>query len=332
MKVLKRSIFVLILLVIIYASYTSILLGDKEVYVANKITFKPNLLSYNIYKGNPINLEPSDDYFEYEFTSPLFTDYAKKQRLIKLPNGQKLTKIDNELPSFPNGTIIAKTFYYQNDELNLEAGRRVIETRILEKENGIWNVGVYLWNEEQTDAKLIKKGFETQVTWNDKTGETRTINYQVPNHTACTTCHQIDKKVVPIGPKLRMLNRMITVNGIQINQLKRMQDLRILENTDPSTVSQTPNYFDTSIALEDRGRAYLDINCAHCHRSGGVGTNYAFWINFNLEYDIPYSESNITDFKTSIIEQMHTRKMPLIGTTIIDKEGVKLVTEYINSL
>ena len=332
MKILKIFLVVLILLVVIYIGYTSFLLGDKEVYVENTATFKPFLSSYKMYKGNPNNLEPSSEYYEYELTSPLFTDYVKKQRLIKLPSGKKLTKIDDDLPDFPDGTIIAKTFYYENDELNPEAGRRVIETRILEKKNDVWNVAVYLWNEAQTDAELIKNGFETQVKWNDKAGVTQAINYQVPNHTACTTCHQINKEVIPIGPKLRMLNRMVTIDTVTINQLKHMHAIGILENVDPASISQSSNYFDTSIALEDRGRAYLDINCAHCHRPGGVGTNYAFWVDFNLEYQVPFNESKINDHKASILEQMKTRKMPLIGTTVIDKGGMKLLTEYIKSL
>lgn len=40
-------------------------------------------------------------------TTGLFTDYAEKQRLIKLPEGYKLTAVSDELPYFPDGTIVA---------------------------------------------------------------------------------------------------------------------------------------------------------------------------------------------------------------------------------
>ncbi|MCF2874317.1 MULTISPECIES: hypothetical protein [unclassified Tenacibaculum] len=331
MKVLKVFLFVLILLVVVFVGY-GLLIGDSDVYVKNKISFQPYLSSYNMYKGAPKNLEPKNGYYEYELTSPLFTDYAKKQRLIKLPNGEKLNSLGDDLPNFPDGTIIAKTFYYLNDELAPEKGKRVIETRVLEKKNDVWNVAVYLWNKEQTDAKLIEDGYETVVKWNDKNGVFRTINYQVPDNTACTTCHQIDKEVVPIGPKLRMLNRMVSIDGVEVNQLKHLQDIGMLHNVDPSKIAQTPNYLNTSIPIEERGRAYLDINCAHCHRTGGAATNYAFWLDLNLNNQVSFQESNIAENKEAILEQMETKKMPLIGTTIIDKEGVALIKEYVNAL
>lgn len=257
----------------------------------------------------------------------------KKQRLIKLPHGKKMEVKGSGLPNFPDGTIIAKTFYYLYDETNLEKGKRIIETRILIKGGGVWNVGTYLWNETQTDAKFITEGYSTEVDWVDLKGETHHINYQVPDHTACTTCHQKDGVILPIGPKVRLLNTSVKEeNGSSNNQLDIMMDIGLFHAFGLDTISSTPNYFNETESISKRGRAYLDINCAHCHSQGGSASNYAFWLDFNFDYETPFNQSNISEVKTSIFNQMHSGKMPLIGTTMIDKEGLDLIKQYINTL
>ena len=54
------------------------------------ITFKTNLSSYNIYQGTASELVPANDFHLYELSSSLFTDFAYKQRLVKLPVGQTM--------------------------------------------------------------------------------------------------------------------------------------------------------------------------------------------------------------------------------------------------
>ena len=52
----------------------------------------------------------------FELSTSLFTDYAEKQRLIKLPANTKLIGISDGLPEFPDETVLAKTFYYYVDK------------------------------------------------------------------------------------------------------------------------------------------------------------------------------------------------------------------------
>lgn len=297
--------------------------------IANdQISFPQNLSDYNIYEGNPNDLVPTAEYHEYKLASALFTDYAEKQRLIKVPAGTQMEKMDNGLPLFPDGTVIVKTFYYFYDKGNPAQGQRVIETRLLVKESGKWNVADYVWNDSQTEATLIEDGLTTTVNYVDEDGEPQVLAYQIPSNRACATCHNLDEQLTPIGPKLRNMNKEIeTETGTQ-NQLAYFQSLNILDPFDHNMVLATPNFEDESLPIETRGRAYLDANCAHCHNDAG----FAAEENLFLDYELPYDQTNISNNKWEIGSNMEDGTMPHIGTTVLDTEGIALIQEYVNAL
>jgi hypothetical protein len=118
----------------------------------------PKLSDYNIFTGDPAALTPGNRFHLYELATGLFTDYAEKQRLIKVPANQTIMAVNDGLPQFPDGTLLVKTFYYFNDKRNASKGKRIIETRILIKNNGQWVAGTYVWNKEQSDAVLLTGG------------------------------------------------------------------------------------------------------------------------------------------------------------------------------
>lgn len=292
--------------------------------------FRPNLSELNLFSGNLGDLQPSPLTFNYDLITPLFTDYAHKQRLIALPEGEKMTFNGDGFPLFPDNTVIAKTFYYNNDETDLSQGKNIIETRLLIKINDVWELGNYKWNESQTEAVLDTEGAVVPVTWVNNDGESQSINYEIPSSTDCFTCHSNNSQVTPIGPKLRTMN--FNVNGS--NQLQALIDNEMLEGlTDPATVSVLPDWEDTSLGLDRRARAYMDINCAHCHIEGGFCDTQSI---LRLSYETDYVESNISERRNSILARIQNTipeyGMPLIGTTILHEEGVNLLVDYINSL
>jgi mono/diheme cytochrome c family protein len=232
------------------------------------------------------------------------------------------------LPDFPEGTILVKTFYYYNDRRDPAKGKRIIETRLEIKSNSRWNVATYLWNAEQTDAVLATTGFNTTVNWIDQQGKGRVISYHVPSNRECATCHNSSDAVIPIGPKLRNLNTTVTRNATAVNQLTYFYNSGILEAVDPHTTPELPAWNDASYTLAERGRAYLDVNCAHCHKSGGIASDAALF----FDYDKSFHDTGINSKKKAIVDKMKSGQMPRIGTSIVHDEGLELIRKYIDSL
>lgn len=123
----------------------------------------------------------------------------------------------------------------------------------------------FKWNFAQTDATLDTAGETIAVSYINASGEQkRSIYnsyklglYRMPQYFRC--CHSN-------RPQLRSMNFTVK-GGNQLQQLKDQNPLSGLPN--PSSVSTLPNWQDESFAIDLRTRAYLDMNCAHCHSLGG---------------------------------------------------------------
>ncbi|WP_298898025.1 fibronectin type III domain-containing protein [uncultured Psychroserpens sp.] len=294
--------------------------------------FLPTLSELNLYGAESLDvLRPTTYGFQYELSTALFTDYAHKQRFMVLPQGEKLTYDGEGLPLFPDNTVIVKTFYYNNDERDLSLGRKIIETRVLIKINGSWETGDYKWNDEQTEAFLDPNGSIVPITYIDADGDTNNVNYQIPSDTDCFTCHRIGDDKTPIGPKMRTLN--FNVSGL--NQLQSLINSNLIDGlTDPSSVSVLPKWDDdVNYTLEERARAYFDVNCAHCHIEGGLCEVQS---TLRLDYERAFADSNIQSRRNSIINRVSNYNqgfsMPLNGTTMVHDEGIALILEYLDTL
>lgn len=291
--------------------------------------FRQNLSELNLFAGDLSNLQPSIYAFEYKLNTALFTDYAHKQRLIALPQGTTMTTNGDGLPDFPDNTVIAKTFFYNIDDRDESLGKTIIETRILIKINGVWQTGDYRWNEDQSDAVLDIDGGSVPITWIDTDGNSNNVTYKIPSNTDCFTCHNTNEEITPIGPKLRALN--FDINGV--NQLQKLSDSNMLNGlSSPNDVAVLPNWEDQSYSLSERTRAYLDVNCAHCHSPGG----FCEEILMDLRYETPFEDSGIYDLRYGILgfTSFYSEgvSMPLIGTSMVHDEGYALIEEYVNSL
>ena len=320
----KRPILVLLVLctLALMAYITS-----ADLALENNTELSVKISDYHIFNGPLAALKPTADFKEYKLTATLFTDYAEKQRLIKVPKGFKLTAVTNGLPDFPDGTILVKTFYYYYDKRDTSKGKQVIESRVMIKNDSRWSAGTYQWNKEQTEAFLVTRGLNMPVSWLDKDGNSQSISYHIPKISECATCHNADNRFMPIGPRIRNLNRDIMSSKGPINQLTYLQEAGILNKTDPSSFQKLANWEDKSLPVEDRARAYLDINCAHCHSEQG----YCSGSRLKLGYDLAFEHTRIVHQARRIDRFMSAKTMPMLGTTIVDKEGLELIRQYLNT-
>ena len=227
------------------------------------------LSAYGLFAGDPRQQLPAAGVLKYDLTSPLFSDYTLKHRFIKLPPGTAMTYHANDVFDFPVGTIIAKTFSYPHDQRHPERGERLLETRILWKQAAGWIGLPYIWNDEQADAVLEEVGDTVKATWVHFDGQTRSNAYIIPNSNQCKGCHEIGKVMQPIGPKARYLNR--TAPHEPHHQLERWKELGQLTGLPAGVaVPRTAVWNEpASGTLEERARAWLEINCAHCHNPHG---------------------------------------------------------------
>lgn len=293
--------------------------------------FLPTLSELNIFIGDLADLNLSPKVFEYKLHTQLFTDYAHKLRTIALPEGEALRYQDDGFPIFPTGTVITKTFYYELDETDPNSDRQIIETRVLMKRATEWEIDNYVWNEEMTEAYLNSDQHDVKVDFRNKNGELVGVDYVVPGGFDCTKCHSNSGNVTPIGPKLRTMN--FEVNGV--NQLQKFIDAGNLINApQPTSIGAIPNWEDdVNYTLEERARAYLDVNCAHCHEPGGFCDNQS---TLDLSFETAFEDTNIFSRRFSIGTRMSFyspgSSMPFIGTTMVHAEGYELIQEYLDSL
>lgn len=314
-------------------------------------------------------LEYNEGVVPYEMNSPLFSDFALKDRAIYVPAGQKATYDDNEVLELPLGSAILKTFSFPADFRSPDENVDHIETRVLIHATGGWKAYPYLWDAELGDAKLAVGGAVVDVSFVDEAGENVDVPYLVPQKNQCVDCHELkdgdDRFFTPIGPKARHLNRMHTYDGVEKNQLQHLADLGMLEGL-PS-LDQVDKAYDfrhieengidglTDAEIDEAARDYLDINCAHCHNPRGTeGISSQLFLNYDndsaFNYGVckkPGSAGHGTggftyDIVPGVPEEsillfrMETTDlgamMPDIGRALVHPEAVELVSAWIANL
>ncbi|MBC7102839.1 MAG: hypothetical protein H5U13_06390 [Parvibaculum sp.] len=174
--------------------------------------------------------------------------------------------------AFPVGSALIKTFAHP--AADRPGGLKLVETRVLLHHEKGWQAWAYVWNDEQTDAELKIAGAKIPMTVETPEGGVEDFIYAVPNKNQCKRCHAIGGEVAPIGPKARNLNHVFAYPEGPQNQLMRWANAGFLAGLpDLASVSSVPDWLDENAPLGARARAWLDINCAHCHRAEGPASN-----------------------------------------------------------
>ena len=314
----------------------------------------PTLSQYGFFVDTISNLHPNTGVLPYDVITPLFSDYAKKKRFIWMPCGESAQYInDREVVNFPEGTVMIKNFYYDN--VQPSGNRKIIETRLIYKKNGEWKFADYVWNDEQTEATFDLNGSYQDIQWMDTEGVTHSVNYRVPSEAECKTCHKIVDVSTPIGPKPQNLNKSITYEDGVSNQLAKWAAVGYLSPNYPSSIETVADWTDETQSLENRWRAYVDMNCAHCHREGShcsyrplrlawseTSNPENMGVCITPQENVPGSPQltkiiargsinrSMAHFRLSTTNEQF--RMPFLGRSVVHEEAITLLQQYINSL
>ncbi len=216
--------------------------------------------------------EPNAGVTPYDLNTPLWSDGALKLRYAFLPPGARAQYRDDGVFEFPIGTVLIKSFAFAADMRAPTENVRYLETRLLIRRTDGWIALPYVWNEAQTEARLSPAGADIPVSFTDVDGQDIALEWAVPNRNQCKSCHDRNGEIAPIGPTARNLNRDFAYADGARNQLARWSAQGSLADAPAGDVPRVPNAYDpTSGSLDARARAYLDVNCAHCHNPQGPG-------------------------------------------------------------
>ena len=223
------------------------------------------LSAFGLFRGND-PLRPVAG-IGYTLRTPLFSDYADKHRLMVIPAGKQAKVGDDGVVEFPVGTVLVKSFGWV--DVN---GGRPVETRLLIRRASGWAALPYIWDADGRDATLALGGRRVPVSFTTAAGDRHSIRYAVPNKNQCKECHSLNGEIVPIGPKAR--------NLVLDPAASAAMRARFFDN--PAALRPTmPQWDDPATgSVAARARAYLDVNCAHCHNPAGSASNSGLFLRW----------------------------------------------------
>ena len=217
-----------------------------------------------------------------------------------------------------------------------------------------------------------------------------TDTYLIPNVNQCLSCHSNEDKepgTAPIGPKIRNLNgpyrsesdvatgqsahavagknqvKYWCDNGLMIGCPTVMtlnattQILTNLERLPIFNKVGDGNAADTKKDVEARARAYLEVNCEHCHNDRGYAASTGFYLDSFRTVDASYgicktttatgtegrgghiydivpksAPDSIVVFRTGPTATTPSARMPPIARSVYHDEGNELLTTWINTV
>lgn len=301
----------------------------------------------------------------YEINAAQWADHASADRWMALP-GAEPVQIDSDAKwIFPDGAVLAKTVSIEMSQGDSNSVRR-LETQVLHREEGAWRPYTYAWNDEQSDAELVDAaGFTRTLQIRDAQAPSglREQSYRFASRGECQMCHNpwVEMKTTSIGIQSAsplavssmQWNTSLPEDPAQ-NQMTALHGHGWLAGSvaeSPSSTGRFANPYDTTAVLEERVRAYLHVNCSHCHQphAGGSAT-------IDLLHDVKMADAKLIDAKPGqgafgisaarivspgdpLGSVLHYRmatigsgRMPRIGSEEVDEQAVAMIREWIAQL
>lgn len=305
----------------------------------------PPLLSQAGLFADTAALAPAPDLVPFAVRVPFWSDRADKQRWFRLPAGRGMRFRTLSAWTLPVGSATVKHF-----DIELADGSvRRLETRVFRRLREGWRGATYRWNAAQTDAELVRvKATEVlQV----RLGSGRVVDqtWEYPSPAGCLRCHSDATRNV-LGLNTPQLNRW-PIGGGQ-NQLAAFAQAGLFTTDigDPAQYAALTRPGDVAAPLELRARAYLQVNCAQCHRPGGPTG-----VDMDLRWTRSMAQTRTVGVlptgddlgiegalriapgepERSLVWQRMRRldahRMPPLGSHVINAGGVRLVGDWIEA-
>ena len=274
---------------------------------------------------------------------------------------------------------------------------RLLIKRVNSKGLVRWDGLPYLWKTEdgRRVARLAMGGSSQPASWKITdldSGRVHTGNtaaYSIPHANQCLSCHAATDKdagAAPIGLKPRFLNKpfrpesgRVTAQGSHPvrdqNQIEFWCDSGfmtgcpadldvdggIARNVERVPVFNKPGDSgapaDSDADIEARARAWLEVNCQHCHNERGFAASTGFYLDslrpVNTSYGIckrptaagteggggrtydihPGLESDsVLGFRIGPAATTPSARMPPLARSVVDVEGHALIRQWINDV
>jgi len=295
---------------------------------------------------------PAPGVIAYSINAEPWADHAVAERWVAVPNELSI-KAEGTMWSFPKDSVLVKTL-----SLDLQQGdpssRRRVETQILHFDGSEWQPYTYQWSDDQSDAMLVGAGGTErrfEIVDAAAVGGKRQQTWRFLGRAECQRCHNKWS-----GPALAFntpqLNRDHEYGGVAATQLDTFAHIRLIEK--PVATEDRPMLVDprdASAELNGRARAYLQANCAHCHRKHAGGS-----VLSHMHFDLPLDKTNMVGarptqgtfgihaaqviapgdpFRSILLYRMAklgSGRMPHIGSTEVDRAGVELFYDWLREV
>ncbi|MBS1937077.1 MAG: hypothetical protein JSS84_04615 [Bacteroidetes bacterium] len=310
------------------------------------------LSDYHFFEGSMADMRPVQGVLPYTVITPSFGDYASKFRFVWMPAGRQARYVaDHKALDFPDGTVLMKSPYYPH--VLPENRRRLLDTRLMIKKDGAWIFAEYVWNAEQTEAFLNMNGVNVPLTWADDAGQAHEEVFHIPSLGECQACHMDHDQRTPIGAKPQNLNTTANYAEGPMDQLAKWVAQGYLESGYPAHIETVAKWDDPAEPADRRVRAYLDMNCAHCHYDGGFCSyrpmRFAWHETTNpvnlgicvppqdpftpgVNYIVHAGNANRSMLYYRLSSTDEAVRMPLLERTVRHEEAIALVRDWINAM
>lgn len=324
----------------------------------------PTQLSHTGLFSNTAQQTPATGVLPFDIHEPMWADGATADRFVAVPGTGALNALKRptrmkesslrEVIQFPADSVVARTVTLQDD--NNKSIR--LETQVLHFNGKMWNPYSYVWNAEQTDAKLSAAGgqqldlshygtFADRKTWN------------VQSRSECVRCHNswVGGLLAFTLPQLNLTPAINSHGGTAQtlsrpkNQVAWYREIGLLTGEKLEDTIDIVSSADKSAALSARARSYLAANCAHCHQKGAGGTaTIDLRLAASLQatktvgavpaqgtFQIPNASiiaagapwKSVLVYRTACSGR---GRMPHIGSKLVDVRGVQLLRTWVASL